>query len=124
MATPQTKGRVMHSEARYYDILAWMLTLGRERAFRERLVGLARVESGEAVLDVGCGTGTLAITAKRCVGAASAVYGIDASPEMIERAKRKAAKAGVQVTFQTAIVEALPFHGAQFDVVLSTLMLH
>lgn len=122
--TLHTKGLVMHSEARYYDLLAWLLTLGRERALRERLTELARLQPGESVLDVGCGTGTLAITAKKRVGSSGAVVGIDASPEMIERAKRKALKAGVEVQFQTAIVEALPFPDASFDVVFSTLMLH
>lgn len=121
---PHTKGLVMHSEARYYDLLAWMLTLGRERVFRERLVALARLEPGEAVLDVGCGTGTLAVVAKRGVGVSGTVHGVDASPEMIERAKRKAANADVDVTFRTAVVEALPYPDASFDVVLSTLMLH
>jgi len=123
-ATPGTKGLVLHSEARYYDLLAWVLTLGREQAFRERLVELARLEPGETVLDVGCGTGTLAIAAKRRVGAAGTVHGVDASPEMIDRAKRKATKAAVDVVFQTAVVEALPFPDAHFDAVLGTLMLH
>lgn len=124
MPAPRTKGLVLHSEARYYDLLAWLLTLGRERAFRERLVELARLAPSESVLDVGCGTGSLAIAAKRRVGAAGTVYGIDASPAMIDRAERKAAKAGVEVMFQTAIVEALPFPDSHFDAVLSTLMLH
>ena len=124
MTTPTTKSRVLHGEARYYDLLAWLLTFGRERAFRERLVELARLKPGDAVLDVGCGTGTLAIAAKRRVGAAGTVHGIDAAPEMIERAKRKAEKAGVDVMFHTALVEALPFPDAQFDAVVSTLMLH
>ena len=119
-----TKGRVLHSEARYYDLLAWMLTLGRERAFRERLTDLAELRPGAAVLDVGCGTGTLAISAKQRVGASGTVIGIDASPEMIERAKQKAVARGVEVQFQTAIVEALPFPDASFDVVFNTLMLH
>ena len=123
-SVPATKGRVMHSEARYYDILAWLLTLGRERAFRDRLVDLARIVPAESVLDVGCGTGTLAIAAKRRVGPAGEVDAIDASREMIERATRKAAKARVNVHFQVAIVEALPFPDASFDVVVSTLMLH
>ena len=119
-----TKGRVMHSEARYYDVLAWLLTFGHEHAFRERLVDLARIAPGERVLDVGCGTGTLAIAAKRRVGPSGAVDAIDASREMIERAMRKAAKAAIDVRFRTAIVEALPFPDATFDVVVSTLMLH
>lgn len=119
-----TRGLVMHSEAGYYDLLAWLLTLGRERAFRERLADLARLRAGESVLDVGCGTGTLAITAKRRVGSAGTVIGIDASPEMLERARRKAGKAGVDARFQNAVAEALPFPDASFDVAFTTLMLH
>jgi len=52
------------------------------------------------------------------------VYGIDPSPEMIARANKKVRKAGVEVVFKEAIVEALPFVDEYFDVVLSTLMLH
>ena len=123
-AAPATKGRVMHSSARFYDLMVWVITLGRERPFRERLVELARLQPGESVLDVGCGTGTLAIAAKRRVGLQGQVHGIDASPEMIARATRKANKAGVDATFRNAVVEALPFPDGHFDVVLSTLMLH
>lgn len=119
-----TKGLVLHSEARYYDLLAWLLTLGRERALRERLAELARLKLGETVLDVGCGTGTLAIAAKKHVGQSGIVVGIDASPEMIERARQKATRAAADIRFETGIVEALPFPNASFDVVFSTLMLH
>lgn len=118
-----TKGRVIHG-AIGYDVLAWLLMGGRERAFREKLVRIARLKPGDAVLDVGCGTGTVAMVAKRQVGAAGVVHGIDPSPEMIARAKKKAARAGADVTFAEAIVEALPYPDARFDVVLSTLMLH
>lgn len=120
---PATKGLVLHRAASY-DILVWLLTHGRTRAFRTRMVALARVETGETVLDVGCGTGSLAIAAKNQVGDDGQVSGIDASPEMIARATSKAAKAGVDVSFRTAVAEALPFADATFDVVLSTLMLH
>jgi demethylmenaquinone methyltransferase/2-methoxy-6-polyprenyl-1,4-benzoquinol methylase/phosphoethanolamine N-methyltransferase len=88
------------------------------------VIDLARMGSGDIVLDVGGGTGTLAIAAARRVGASGRVYGIDASQEMLDVATRKARKAAVEVTFQTAIVESLPFPDAYFDVVLSTLMLH
>lgn len=120
---PATKGLVLHWAAQY-DVLVWLLTRGRDRAFREKLIGLAHLTPGEAVLDVGCGTGSLAIVAKRQVGPTGMVSGIDPSPGMIARARSKASKAGTDVRFEIAVAEALPFPAAQFDVVLSTLMLH
>lgn len=120
---PRTHGLVLHSAARY-DLLAWLLTYGRERELRERILSFAELLHGEAVLDVGCGTGTLAIAASRHVGTTGDVTGIDASAAMIARANRKAAKARVRVAFQVALAENLPFPERRFDVVLSTLMLH
>jgi len=122
---PATKGLVLSAaQARWYDLLAALLTLGRDRQLRERLAELARLTPGDAVLDVGCGTGTLALAAKRAVGASGTVVGIDASPDMIALATRKAARAGADVAFRNAAAERLPFEDATFDAVLSTLMLH
>lgn len=120
---PSTTGIVLH-RAFLYDLFLWVVTLGRERAYREKTLDLASLKPGESVLDIGCGTGTLAIAAKRRVGTAGRVYGIDASPEMLTRAGKKSSKAGAEVLFKNAIVEALPFPDGQFDAVLSTVMLH
>jgi ubiquinone/menaquinone biosynthesis C-methylase UbiE len=87
-------------------------------------VSLARLEPGQTVLDVGCGTGTLAIAASRRVGPTGRVHGVDASAEMIARARKKAGKAGVDVVFTQGVVERLPYEDRQFDAALSTLMLH
>jgi ubiquinone/menaquinone biosynthesis C-methylase UbiE len=122
-ATRGSIGAILHSGARY-DLQLWLATLGRERAIRERILRLAHLQPGDSVLDVGCGTGTLAIAAKRQVGATGTVYGIDASPEMLASAEKKARKAGVDVVLQTALAQALPFPDGRFDAVLSTVMLH
>jgi ubiquinone/menaquinone biosynthesis C-methylase UbiE len=122
-STPSTAGSVLH-QAALYDFLVWVLTLGRERDFREKVVQVAGLKPGETVLEVGSGTGTLAIAAKRAVGLQGTVHGIDASPEMTARAVRKATKAGLQVDFKNAVAEALPFPDEQFDVVLASMMLH
>ena len=118
-----TTGIVLH-RAFLYDLFVWLVSFGRERTYREKTLDLAKLESGESVLDIGCGTGTLAIAAKRRVGPAGTVNGVDASPEMLARAGRKANKAGAEVTFTKGIVEALPFLDGQFDAVVSTVMLH
>jgi len=83
----------------------------------------AELRLGERVLDVGCGPGTVTLLAKERAGSGE-VFGIDASPEMIERATDKAAKAGADVTFQTAVIEELPFPDGSFDLAISSFMLH
>ncbi len=110
--------------AQAYDWLVWLLTFGHERRFRETLLRPARLREGEHVLDVGCGTGSLALLARQQVGPNGRVAGIDGSPEMIARARRKAAKVKAEVSFEVAPAQALPFDDGSFDVVLSTLMLH
>jgi ubiquinone/menaquinone biosynthesis C-methylase UbiE len=120
---PEAHRLVLHWAARY-DLLAWLLTHGRERELREAIIRLAGLETCNHVLDIGCGTGTLAIAATRHVGTTGGVTGIDASPAMIARATRKAAKADARATFQVGIAENLPFPDRRFDVVFSTLMLH
>jgi ubiquinone/menaquinone biosynthesis C-methylase UbiE len=95
----------------------------RERAFKRRLLDHAAVAGGEAVLDVGCGTGTLAIELKqRAPGAL--VTGLDADAEILGRARRKAADAGAGVELVEALSTQMPFADATFDVVLSSLFFH
>ncbi len=118
-----TPGLTLHS-AWWYDFTVRLFAFGRERAFRSKMLEPAQLRPGEAVLDVGCGTGSLALLAKMQVGASGEVHGIDASPEMITRARAKARTAPADVHFVVAPAQALPFPDASFDVVLSSLMFH
>jgi ubiquinone/menaquinone biosynthesis C-methylase UbiE len=119
---PKTAGRVIH-RARWYDLFAMVISFGRDRAIRDKLIELAAPAPGENVLDVGCGTGTLAVAVEPKVGTGE-VHGIDASPEMIEVASEKSAKHGSGIDFRVALIETIPFLEGSFDIVTSSLMLH
>jgi ubiquinone/menaquinone biosynthesis C-methylase UbiE len=116
-------GVTIHGAAAY-DLLAKAMTLGREGRLRRAMLATAELKPGEALLDVACGTGTLAIAASRQVGATGEVIGIDAAPEMLARAAQKAARSGSTATFTHGTAQSLPFPGERFDVVTGTLMLH
>lgn len=121
--TLETEGLTI-SWAFLYDLLVKGILFGKEQKLRESIVDLARIQPGEKVLDVGCGTGSLAITAKFKAGPSAEIYGIDAAPEMIERARKKATKAGVDIDFQAGLVEAIDYPDDTFDVVLNSFMVH
>ena len=121
--TTTTTTRPMPSPRRY-DLMLWWASRGKESVFRERLVDLARIAPGDSVLDVGCGTGTLAIAAAVKAGPTGSVCGVDPSLELLARADRKARRAGADVRFLTASGERLPLDDDSFDVVLSTLVFH
>lgn len=118
-STPQTRGIVMNWGS-FYDVVMWLLTRGNERALRQGIADLIGYQPGETVLDVGCGTGTLALVAKERVGSAGSVHGIDPAPRQIARARAKASRRGLSVDFQLGVIETLPFPNQKFDLVQST----
>jgi len=122
-AAPATRGSVIHW-AGPYDHVVSLLTLGRRRRLRRMTITLARIRPGDHVLEVGCGTGDVAIAACAPAGPRGSVSGIDAGPEMIAVARAKAARAEVAIDFRVEPIEALTYPDATFDIVLSSLMMH
>lgn len=105
---------------RFYDP---MIRLLREDEFKGRLVDLAQIEPGHRVLDVGCGTGTLATIIQRRQPNAE-VHGVDGDLKILEIARTKAAQAGASITFERALAWELPYPDATFDCVVSSLVFH
>jgi ubiquinone/menaquinone biosynthesis C-methylase UbiE len=106
---------------RLYDLSAALL-FRRRRSYRG-LLAAGDVQRGARVLDVGCGPGYFARMLAEAVGPEGSVSGIDAAPEMIEYANRKARRLS-NCSFQTGTAESLAFPEAAFDVVVSSLMMH
>src|SRR5262245_49877680 len=108
----ETSGLTMQGGWRY-DLHGWFLDTfvfrGRGRELRQRTLCVADLHPGDTVLDVGCGTGTLALEAARSVGQSGRVCGIDPSSEQIARARAKAARRQTPVEFQTGVIEQIPF---------------
>jgi ubiquinone/menaquinone biosynthesis C-methylase UbiE len=106
-----------------YDKYMKRVTLGRENTLRRMTVDLARINPGDSVLEVGCGTGTLTIAAKEKAGPAGSVYGIDMIAGMIEKSREKAKNANLDITFRPGSIDNLSFPDNHFDVVMCSFMI-
>ena len=104
----------------YDPLIKWLM---HEAKFKGRLIEQAGINEGHRVLDLGCGTGTLAVMAKQCQPRAE-VTGLDGDSKVLEIARAKAEKAGVDPIFDEGMSYQLPYGDETFDRVLSSLMLH
>jgi len=85
----------------------------------------AAVKAGDVVLDLGSGAGMDAFLAAREVGPAGRVIGVDMTPEMVERARENARRAGIaNVEFRLGEIERLPVADASVDVIISNCVIN
>ena len=84
----------------------------------------ADLKPGEKVLDLGTGTGAVAIEAARLIGTTGRVTGVDISPEMLSMAKRRIDASGyTNIELKQGRAEQITADDASFDVVLASLSL-
>jgi SAM-dependent methyltransferase len=105
----------------YYDVVVGATT--RERAVKRALIAQARFASGQQVLDLASGTGTLAIWIKQHQPLLD-VTGVDGDSAILAIASEKARKANIDVHFDHALSYSLPYPTAHFDRVMSSLFFH
>ena len=106
---------------RFYDPVVRLTT--RESTFKRALLGQAGIQGDHRILDLGCGTGTLALMVKRSHPTAE-VFGLDGDVETLKLAKAKAAKGGLEISLDQGFASALPHERDSFDRVLSSLFFH
>ena len=103
-----------------YDPLTRLLGV---RRIHRRLLDQAGVRPGQRVLEIGCGTGNLLLSAKQSQPSAT-VVGVDPDLTALARAHRKARRRGLAVQLDRGYADELPYADSSVDVVLSSFMLH
>ena len=104
----------------FYDLVTKVI--GGDKARRE-LLNQAHLRPNDRVLDIGCGTGTLAISLKQAYPGVQMV-GLDPDPKALNRARRKASRACVDVRFDQGFADSLGYPSNSFDAVFSSFMFH
>ncbi|MET9895387.1 methyltransferase domain-containing protein [Streptomyces sp. NPDC006465] len=110
---------------RTYELCGALCFAGRRHRAFSRLAALSGAETGDRVLDVGCGTGYLTRRMAVAVGPRGAVTGVDPSPSVLAYARRRnRAGRGAECTYREGVAEALALPDGSFDTVVTSLMLH
>ena len=104
----------------FYDPIVKLM--GGESAHRQ-LIDQARLQPGQRILEIGCGTGSLTILVKALYPAVE-VVGLDPDPKALERARRKADRQQVSVELDRGFADGLHYADESYDRVLSAFMFH
>lgn len=91
---------------REYARLLWLFSLAHAAIWRRNIIRCAAAPGGAWVVDIACGPGVLTFDWAR---AGARVVGVDLAPEMLDEARRQAARRGVDVDWVRAVAERLPF---------------
>jgi len=101
-----------------YDLLNEVMTAGLHHRWRERAAAAAQLSSGDAALDICCGTGDLALELAGRVTPGGHVVGCDFSEPMLDLAREKAAaRQAAGARFEWADALQLPYDAERFDAV-------
>jgi ubiquinone/menaquinone biosynthesis C-methylase UbiE len=120
----KTRGLLVSGRAGIVDFLENMISFGRQEDILRATLKAAGIAPGHRLLDVGCGTGKLAIAASHIVGPMGDAIGVDATAEMIQRAKVRGVTEPSAARFQLAVAENLPFETGSMDAVTSSYFFH
>lgn len=108
---------VFDSVAPRYDLMNDLMSAGLHRLWKAYTVTVANVREGDQVLDIAGGTGDLALSFARKVGASGCVVHTDINEAMLRTGRDRLLDAGVVLPTVVCDAERLPFPDARFDLV-------
>ena len=109
--------------ARHYDLMMDLVLVGRYQAFIEKAIQQMGIRKGDAILDLGSGTGRNICVMLEALGSTGRAVGVDISHEMLRQARQRC-RAYPHVGFvNRRIEEPLPFH-KEFDKAFMSFVLH
>ena len=106
---------------KYYDVVVEYTT--SEKLFKSDIVAHLKPNKGDKLLDLGCGTGTLATMIKGAYPGIE-ITGLDADEKALHIAKQKSNDQNLTINFERANATKLPFPSCSFDSVVSSLFFH
>jgi ubiquinone/menaquinone biosynthesis C-methylase UbiE len=119
----RSHGEFTGSAVHHYDLVMDLFLLGRYQAFIEGAIRRMDLRQGDAILDLGSGTGRNILVMLEVLGSTGRVFGVDSSQDMVEQARERC-RAHPQVTFlRQPIEEPLPVH-EEFDKSFVSFTLH
>lgn len=104
-----------------YDPIVALTT--REKTFKRELLRQVDLRAGMQTLDLGCGTATLTVAMKQSCRQAE-VFGLDGDAKILELARRKVEKAGLEIALDAGLSYKMPYADGFFDSVVSSLFFH
>jgi len=116
-AKEQTVQRMFTSIARFYDLNNSLLSFGQHHRWKRVAADLVPSIAGGRAIDVGAGTGDLALLVEKRLGSQGHVVAVDLNAAMLREGVRKLARRGLgsRIAYQRATAERLPFRDASFD---------
>ncbi len=122
-SSERSKVEVKGFEAKYYDELMWLITLGQYHGLIRRSVRDTGVSAGHHVIEFGCGTGIAASEFVKIIGKNGRYVGVDISTIMLEKAKKKVGDLPNVTFLSLRAEEELPFHD-EFDIAYTSFVFH
>ncbi len=123
MGSPRSKVEVKGFEARHYDRLMDLITLGQYPKYLERIIASMNIQPGDAILDLGSGTGRNMCIMERYAGPTGRLVGVDIGEEMLAQARERCKHLPHVSFLKHRIEEPLPFEN-EFDHVTISFVLH